>query len=233
MHIHKPKLWQGGREFLKEYLIIVVGVLTALALEQTVEALRWAHEIGEGRKALGREIAYDLGALNYISSDEDPCLGQYLDALQRWADGAGSRPAGAIRRPVFYTLRTSTWDVVNSGQVVAHFPIDQKERFAMVYASILNERDTIADERNAWQNIAAIASGPNLDDADRLELRRAVQLARVIDGRRRGNGGQVVLQAKGLAGDSPGLDVATHPGPDVAGGFDPTRFCRAVAPPRG
>lgn len=31
MDIHKPKPWHGVREFLKEYLIIVVGVLTALA----------------------------------------------------------------------------------------------------------------------------------------------------------------------------------------------------------
>lgn len=36
MDIHKPKPWHGPREFLKEYLIIVVGVLTALAAEQTV-----------------------------------------------------------------------------------------------------------------------------------------------------------------------------------------------------
>jgi hypothetical protein len=33
MDIHKPKPWHGLREFLKEYLIIVVGVMTALAGE--------------------------------------------------------------------------------------------------------------------------------------------------------------------------------------------------------
>ena len=37
MDIHKPKPWHGVREFLKEYVIIVVGVLTALAAEQAVE----------------------------------------------------------------------------------------------------------------------------------------------------------------------------------------------------
>jgi hypothetical protein len=39
MDIHKPKPWRGLREFLKEYLIIVVGVLTALAGEQIVESV--------------------------------------------------------------------------------------------------------------------------------------------------------------------------------------------------
>jgi len=33
MDIHKPKPWHGWREFLKEYGIIVLGVLTALGLE--------------------------------------------------------------------------------------------------------------------------------------------------------------------------------------------------------
>jgi hypothetical protein len=37
MDIHKPKPWHGVREFLKEYLIVVGGLLTALAAEQGVE----------------------------------------------------------------------------------------------------------------------------------------------------------------------------------------------------
>jgi hypothetical protein len=213
------------REFLREYLIIVVGVLTALALEQTVEAVRWAHETSEGREALGREIDYNIKALNVISADEDPCIGPYLDALQRWAEG-GPRPAGAIRRPVLFTLRTSVWEVVNSGQVVAHFPLDQKGQFALAYASIGNERDIIADERHAWETIAAIASGPDLDDADRRDLRRAVGMARVLDRRRRGNAQQFLLHAKGLEVDSPGPDSSNSVG------GDPAAFCRAAAASR-
>jgi hypothetical protein len=41
--IHKPKPWHGVREFLKEYVIIVIGVLTALGAEQGVEWLHWRH----------------------------------------------------------------------------------------------------------------------------------------------------------------------------------------------
>ncbi len=37
IEIHKPR--HGLREFLTEYLIIVVGVLTALAAEQTLGTL--------------------------------------------------------------------------------------------------------------------------------------------------------------------------------------------------
>ena len=52
MDIHKPKPWRGVREFLKEYVIIVIGVLTALGGEQAVEWGRTHREVGEARAAL-------------------------------------------------------------------------------------------------------------------------------------------------------------------------------------
>ncbi len=51
MDIHKPKPWHGFREFLKEYVIIVVGVLTALGAEQGVEWLHWRHEVEAERRS--------------------------------------------------------------------------------------------------------------------------------------------------------------------------------------
>lgn len=222
MDIHKPKLWHGWREFLKEYGIIVLGVVTALALEQAVEALRWAHEIGDAREVLGREIAYDVKALNLIST-QDECADQRLDALQRWADGVGQRPAGTLRRPIFYTMQTSTWDVANSGQVVVHFPLDEKLRFAGVYASLDNERDTIAEERDAWQTIVAIAGDQStLDDADRHELRHAIGLARTIAQRRRGNARVIVRESPPILVDAPGPAYATNTP------SDPGAFCRTL-----
>ena len=48
MEVHKPKPIRNWREFLKEYAIIVIGVLTALAAEQAVETL---HEHGRASQA--------------------------------------------------------------------------------------------------------------------------------------------------------------------------------------
>jgi hypothetical protein len=218
MDIHKPKPWRGWREFLKEYGIIVLGVLTALALEQTVEALRWAHEIGEAREALGREITYNDKALRLMGA-EDRCIAARLDQLQRWAEGAGPRPADATRRPTLFALSTANWDVVNSGQVVAHFPLGQKIRFAQAYASFDNERDAVAAERAAWSNLAATAGDAQLDDAGRRELRREVALARSASARRRGNAVIVERRDAPLAIDGPGPDI-------VKGSVgDPKTFC--------
>ena len=56
MDVHKPKPVHTWREFLKEYAIIVLGVITALAAEQAVEWLHWRHEVELGRNAIAGEI---------------------------------------------------------------------------------------------------------------------------------------------------------------------------------
>jgi hypothetical protein len=81
MEIHKPKPWHGWREFLKEYLIIVVGVLTALALEQAVEAIHWSEKVEHAetqeRTELGRLY---LNALDRVRTET--CLNARLDQLK-------------------------------------------------------------------------------------------------------------------------------------------------------
>ena len=61
MDIHKPKPWHGVREFLKEYVIIVVGVLTALGAEQGVEWLHWRHQIELAHEALAFDMKRVMG----------------------------------------------------------------------------------------------------------------------------------------------------------------------------
>ena len=76
MDIHKPKPWHGAREFLKEYAIIVVGVLTALAGEQAVEGV---HRHIEG-SALRTELHEES---RQILSDAQRCKG-LADYELRW-----------------------------------------------------------------------------------------------------------------------------------------------------
>ncbi len=57
MDIHKPKSWHGFREFLKEYLIIVIGVLTALAAEQVVVAAHEHRIADEAREVVRAEVS--------------------------------------------------------------------------------------------------------------------------------------------------------------------------------
>ena len=185
-----------------------------------VDALRWAHETGEARQALGREISYNIKALKLIGI-QDGCVSARLGELARWADGVAPKPEAAGRRPTFFTLSTSAWEVANSGQVVAHFPLDQKLSFAGAYAAFDNEREAVAEERTAWMNIVAITADAKLDGADRRELRHAIGLARTVGARRRGNAVFAERRASRLAIDGPGPEFVQ------GSGGDPAQFCRS------
>jgi hypothetical protein len=81
MDIHKPKPWHGVREFLKEYLIIVIGVLTALAAEQGVEWLHWRHEVRATEESLLPEVQRNLLDLSERVVVR-PCLAQRIVELR-------------------------------------------------------------------------------------------------------------------------------------------------------
>lgn len=81
MHIHKPKSPHSVREFLSEISVIVVGVLIALALEQTVEALHWHHKVRQAEERLTEDLRHDIGFATQFDVLQ-PCAKAYLDRLQ-------------------------------------------------------------------------------------------------------------------------------------------------------
>src|ERR1700761_4237748 len=65
MDIHKPRPWRGWPELLKEVGTIVIGVLIALAGEQAVERLEWAHKVKAAEDAMRAELLVDDGPQIY------------------------------------------------------------------------------------------------------------------------------------------------------------------------
>ncbi len=203
MDIHKPKPWHGIREFLKEYAIIVIGVLTALGAEQAVEWLHWRHEIAEAQNVLGREITYNIKALKRMDQ-QNSCLLERMDALAAWASGTGPRPVGAVRMPLNYVLQTHAWEVANTGQVTSHFPLETKILYADLFTRFDNLRDSINDERRAWAQIVALANQQKPDAEELRGLREAIGLARVWEALRRNNVDLVSGPGSRMAVDGPG-----------------------------
>jgi hypothetical protein len=117
---HKPKSWHGPREFLKEYAIIVLGVLTALAAEQTVEALHHraqAREMTEKLRAESEEnrhvIAYDLESLTQGLASTDAVLA----ALTK-----GERPPPPLGRPDLFLPADAAWTAIRDSALLPIMP---------------------------------------------------------------------------------------------------------------
>ncbi|CAN5904633.1 hypothetical protein BH11PSE1_BH11PSE1_27960 [soil metagenome] len=97
MDIHVPKPWHGWREFLKEYGTIVLGVLTAIALEQAVEAIHHQRERTELRESLRSEtdqILLDTARVEKSEHDEIVWEDQIGGVLAR--ANRGHEPLGPL-----------------------------------------------------------------------------------------------------------------------------------------
>ena len=175
MDIHKPKPWHGLREFLKEYLIIVIGVLTALAAEQAVE---WVHrriELGETRDAIRAEVARNAEAAE-VTAYEDGCLIGYDDRLIAWAKG-GPAPGPAVTISPFFS--TTVWDGSQAG-ALNRMPLKEKFAYGRFYEALRNEQALAVSQRAQAQTLGRYFALDDLTGPERRSLQQDAYLARSI-----------------------------------------------------
>ena len=152
MEVHKPKPWHGWREFLKEYVIIVVGVLTALAAEQGVEWLHWRYQVREAEAAMQAEVREDL-AFAYERIAMQPCLaaritaivGQLREQSPAWR-GMAEPFANHFTLPVVYPRLGepwyfNAWENAKASGALAHMGGDRFARYAEIYTVVGHVRE--------------------------------------------------------------------------------------------
>jgi hypothetical protein len=140
MEVHKPKPWRNWREFLGEYAIIVLGVLTALTAEQIVE---WAHlheRVGQARARLASEVQHQ-----YLVDEEflavKPCLERQLDKIEQ--------------------------AVLDSGAILAPLPVNADPR---IHISFVYRAPSRSWTDNAWQSAIADGLTSRLSPTERRLL---------------------------------------------------------------
>lgn len=173
MEIHKPKPWHGLREFLKEYAIIVVGVLTALAAEQAVEWLHWRHVAQEAETQLAAGMQPNLLVAAEFIADA-PCqrlrLSQLSAALQQPSAAWHGMAAPAERMPGDVPRVTPTvydapspiwshgaWEAVVANGALAHLPRERVEKYAALYRFVDLAREREALMAFTYPQLTALA----------------------------------------------------------------------------
>jgi hypothetical protein len=189
MDIHKPKPWHSFREFLKEYLIIVVGVLTALGGEQVVEAARNQREVVETREAIHGEIASNAMYAKVMIA-ENTCGGAVKAKVLAWLDG-GPKP-GSGARAMMLPMSSTVWDTAHS-KGVANMPMQEQLGLAGYYTGVRLYNDNENRRRDAALRSSSIAllDHPTPEQIGRLreelngtEIMRAYQISnahRILD----------------------------------------------------
>jgi len=179
--IHKPKPWHSFREFLKEYGIIVLGVLTALALEQLVESVHEQILRREARQAIEGEISENLDAFRR-RAEIQPCIDARLREIETLLT---STPLGAnlprplwVGRPQVWTINENRLQAATSGARTALLSAREQADYGEVYNGfhVLDAAQNV--EQLAWARLRTLETLSSLDSQTRWSLTEALHQAR-------------------------------------------------------
>jgi hypothetical protein len=173
MHVELSKMpMETAKDLAKHYLMIVLGILTALALEGWIEHIHERHaaaaasaqieaEISANRKEIERVRAHDLERMHDLEKARDMLVNDIkahaTDAqiLQHFQQ---QEPNGLYLDWRWPTLRHEAWDVAVANQSAGWIDSDKLRRYAAVYAA-QNASSSLMSE-----DLPLVIDGPRMTD---------------------------------------------------------------------
>jgi hypothetical protein len=176
--------WRG---YLREYAIIVVGVLTALAAQQAAEWLHWRSEVTQARTALRAEMASNDSGPFARRVAYQPCMTRQIAEAQVMIDdlqaGRAPRKYTSLHTGVAQLFNDSEWQSQRASQVLTHFPRDELALMGRYYAQLENFRAWTENEGPAWADLRVLNDPPDgLTASDFLRLQSSLHVARRMNG---------------------------------------------------
>ncbi|MBV9550395.1 MAG: hypothetical protein JO256_12060 [Alphaproteobacteria bacterium] len=122
MEIHKPKPFHNWREFLKEYAIIVLGVLTALAADQAVDAFHHRAQVADMTQKLQEESRSNLQVLDYDIGNAQTAVAGLERTLTALATPAAAASAQLPPSPNLLAPGDSAWLAIQDSALLPIMP---------------------------------------------------------------------------------------------------------------
>jgi hypothetical protein len=185
MHIHMPRPLHGWREFLHEVIVIVVGVLIALAGESLVERWHWREQRVQAASAIAAELR-DAAISAQERLSIQPCLRGRIAQLAGWllksrthpqplspARGSASDVLPSAYAPPTRVLAMDAWQNVTRTPLVSHMAKEQNQLSA-VYSMIEQWNEHQREEQQAAVQLSPELFFGRLNDAQRSEAWKAL-----------------------------------------------------------
>ena len=195
---HNPKSIQGWREFLREILIIVIGVAIALGAGELVDEWNWRQEVATVRDSLDDELSDTLFAAEERIRIAD-CQRRTLDRLDQIADE--SRGTLAIRHTPVSRNRvwgSAAWEAAVASGAIAHMDHGQRNAYATLFSYVRLFHELNLRQEELWAHVGAYRRPRILTDESRVRFVQTVSELRSLTGTMNHAATQFVEAAKPL-----------------------------------
>lgn len=187
MDIHLPKLPHSWREFLKEYGIIVLGVLTALFAEQAVQSLDRRHKVRSAIADMKQELSVADGPESYARLAMHDCVSTRLAALEQAIENGDRQTSRKLIQTVWLPKRTYdsfAHDSAVASDVASHMSADDMFNFRIVY-SLVPELNRLQDKElgDLAQLRALPSTGGPLEQSEKSTELNAIEALRLDNDR--------------------------------------------------
>lgn len=214
MDIHKPKPVHNWREFLNEIVIIVIGVLIALGLEQAVESWHWHDEVTSGREHLREEIAFNervyahrLGVVSCVRAN----IAALKSIVANLRAGERVNNVAPFESPHNGPIQHEIWNSLTAAQVLVHFPKRELQHYGMFYQYREDAEYFMDRESRAWSQLHVLEGNPNsLSQPELNTLWVALEDAAEMN-----EGLSYVVQSQVAVGRALGIAIPADRGPQA------------------
>ena len=181
MDIHLPKPFHNWREFLKEYGIIVLGVLTALGLEQAIEDYHARSELAETRSMIELDLKQAIGSESMVERSTECQERQFaaLDAAVSKGDLARAKRLMGMSH-IFSALPVSdaVWTTALASGVTYGLAPEERASYNGAYFLARRQTDFQVEffrsqarfERLVGSDLSAAPDAPSLALGDLVEM---------------------------------------------------------------
>ena len=182
MSEQKPKPIRNWRSFAKEYVIVVLGVATALAAQQAAEWWNNRSRAAEARAGIREEIARNLGRID-VRQRIEGCIARRLDDVDGLiaASAAGRLPQDVlwIGAPTTLDLFDSTYKAAMQSGAVSLFGYQEQRAYTNLYVAFEKYTQAGVEEQHSWDDLRTLEKQPAPSPTLDWQLRSALQQARL------------------------------------------------------
>lgn len=191
------------RRYAADFVLVVVGVLTALVLEQLVQDWQERERFAATLAALDREVA-DIASVMAVRLAASPCIERKLDAFSAALDAPLLTAYTDVGRPPMFYASQAAW----SGDAPEMLSRHRGAATMGTYGEIhLGNREYIVlavREQELWTQLRTFESRPEPVDPSRIwRLREAIAGARNANALLTSLAGQISERAEALLGPMP------------------------------